>query len=55
MNKTKALEKSEGEDRGVEIQTGGISGSQDGAEHIQNIHRTLGKRDWSLARPLQML
>jgi hypothetical protein len=50
MNKTKALEKSEGEDSGVEVQSGGVSGSQDGSEYIQDIHSELAELDWSLAK-----
>jgi hypothetical protein len=55
MNKTKPLEKSQGEDGGVEIETGRVSGSQDGAERIQNIHSTLAELGWSLASGLEML
>jgi hypothetical protein len=55
MNKTKSLQKPEGENRGIEIQTGRVSGSQDGTEGIQNIHSKLDELDWSLASSLQML
>jgi hypothetical protein len=55
MDKTKPLKKSERENRGVEIQTGRVSGSENRAERIQNIHSELTELGWSLASSLEML
>jgi hypothetical protein len=55
MNEAKPLQKAKRQDCRVKIQTGGISGSENRAERIQNIHSTLAELPWSLAGTLQML